>query len=123
MFSKDLAAELSQAAVTLAWPSMKVYTCVLFLACAVVSAAQRRGTVLDEVPGSELGPVYELQVFISPGLNYDDRGTIERDLNVSGIIGSSKEVYYEWETFDGWYNNPAHPEWGGTGKRYLALNL
>lgn len=20
---------------------------------------------------------------------------------------------YEWESYDGWYNNPAHPEWGG----------
>lgn len=24
--------------------------------------------------------------------------------------------YYEWEGYDGWYNNPAHPEWGGAGE-------
>jgi len=22
---------------------------------------------------------------------------------------------YEYESYDGWYNNPAHPEWGGAG--------
>ena len=26
------------------------------------------------------------------------------------------EENYEWEGYDGWYNNPAHPEWGGAGK-------
>ena len=24
---------------------------------------------------------------------------------------------FEWEGYDGWYNNPAHPDWGGAGKR------
>lgn len=23
---------------------------------------------------------------------------------------------FEWEGYDGWYNNPAHPDWGGAGK-------
>lgn len=23
----------------------------------------------------------------------------------------------EWEGYDGWYNNLAHPDWGGAGKR------
>lgn len=23
--------------------------------------------------------------------------------------------YFEWEGYDGWYNNPAHPDWGGAG--------
>lgn len=26
------------------------------------------------------------------------------------------QVNYEWEGYDGWYNNPAHPEWGGAGE-------
>lgn len=26
----------------------------------------------------------------------------------------------EWEGYDGWYNNPAHPEWGGAGKSLAA---
>ena len=24
-------------------------------------------------------------------------------------------IDYEWEGYDGWYNNPAHPDWGGAG--------
>ena len=24
---------------------------------------------------------------------------------------------YEYESYDGWYNNPAHPDWGGAGRR------
>ena len=27
-----------------------------------------------------------------------------------------EEENYEWEGYDGWYNNPAHPEWGGAGE-------
>ena len=23
---------------------------------------------------------------------------------------------FEWEGYDGWYNNPAHPDWGGAGR-------
>ena len=96
---------------------MKMYsTYLLLLACAAACTAQRRGTVLDEVPGSELGPVYKLQRSIQEDLNLADQDTIKRDLNVSGIIGANEEISYEWETFDGWYNNPAHPEWGGAGK-------
>ena len=25
-------------------------------------------------------------------------------------------LHFEWEGYDGWYNNPAHPDWGGAGK-------
>ena len=32
----------------------------------------------------------------------------------------SDEEYYEWEGFDGWFNNPAHPDWGGAGNISLA---
>ena len=28
------------------------------------------------------------------------------------------ETYFEWEGYDGWYNNPAHPDWGGAGNNY-----
>ena len=26
------------------------------------------------------------------------------------------QFYYEWEGYDGWYNNPSHPDWGGAGE-------
>lgn len=97
--------------------NFKMYgTYLLLLACAAACTAQRSGTVLDEVPGSELGPVYMLQRSIREDLNLPDQDAIKRDLNVSGIIAANEEISYEWETFDGWYNNPAHPEWGGAGK-------
>ena len=25
---------------------------------------------------------------------------------------------FEWEGYDGWYNNPAHPDWGGAGTTF-----
>ena len=28
---------------------------------------------------------------------------------------NSKNLYFEWEGYDGWYNNPTHPDWGGAG--------
>ncbi len=33
-----------------------------------------------------------------------------------GSDSSPYQVNYEWEGYDGWYNNPAHPEWGGAGE-------
>ena len=30
-------------------------------------------------------------------------------------LGSRNNTYFEWEGYDGWYNNPAHPDWGGAG--------
>ena len=29
--------------------------------------------------------------------------------------GLPAEPGYEWEGYDGWFNNPAHPDWGGAG--------
>ena len=34
-----------------------------------------------------------------------------------------EEPGYEWEGYDGWYNNPAHPDWGGAGNVYNFLQL
>ena len=31
------------------------------------------------------------------------------------LMNEHEEVGYEWEGYDGWYNNPAHPDWGGAG--------
>ena len=91
-------------------------TCLLLLACAAVSLAQKRGTILGDVPGPQLGPRYELQTFIPEDLNIAYRNAITTRINASGVIGAGTEVHYEWENYDGWYNNPAHPEWGGAGE-------
>ena len=28
---------------------------------------------------------------------------------------------FEWEGYDGWYNNPAHPDWGGAGTTFILV--
>lgn len=96
---------------------MAVKFCLLLLACATVGLAQ----ILGNVPGPQLGPVYELDKFIPVNLNQVDRMNLARELNISGVVrypnpGEEPIVHYEWEGYDGWYNNPAHPEWGGAGK-------
>ena len=35
-------------------------------------------------------------------------------------IGIFESVHREYEGYDGWYNNQAHPDWGGAG-RYSNL--
>ena len=93
---------------------MALKICLLLLACATVGLAQ----ILGSVPGPELGPIYTLQTII-PNVNEDDRMAIVNRLNLSAVIGvENPEVHYEWEGYDGWYNNPAHPEWGGAGEFY-----
>lgn len=52
-----------------------------------------------------LGPVYELQDAV-----------IDTDPSVVPPFPFSEQENYEWEGYDGWFNNPAHPEWGGAGE-------
>jgi len=46
--------------------------------------------------------------------NTASRTQIEAESGLPNAI--HQEEYYEWEGYDGWYNNPAHPEWGGAGE-------
>ena len=71
----------------------------LLVACAASALAQ-------------LGPVYELtpDPLVDSDINEADQSKILRRLNFSEV------EYYEWEGYDGWFNNQAHPEWGGSGK-------
>ena len=80
-----------------------VLTGLLVIACAACTLAQ-------------LGPVYTLQANI-PG--QPDNSEDQRAMNLTGerpFTFFSDQQYYEWEGYDGWFNNPAHPEWGGAGK-------
>lgn len=96
---------------------MALKICLLVLACATVGLAQ----ILGSVPGPELGPIYTLQTFIDPNLNADNRTAIMNRINLRDSIQVAEpELHYEWENYDGWYNNPAHPEWGGAGKLHCA---
>ena len=76
---------------------------LLVLACAACLASA-------QVPGDRLGPTYTLQTVITVN-NTGDR--MRANINTSRL--NFDETHYEWENYDGWYNNPAHPEWGGAG--------
>ncbi len=80
---------------------------------AAIATAQSAGA------GVTLGPTYTLQNTITVD-NFADR----QDKNFSRSEATiddafSRVQFYEWEGYDGWFNNPAHPEWGGAGK-YMA---
>ena len=85
-----------------------VKICLLLLALTSISMAY---TGYD---GSLSEPVYTLQTMInvSPS-NADNRTSIQSEI---GIVFNADETHYEWENYDGWFNNPAHPDWGGAGK-------
>jgi hypothetical protein len=87
---------------------------VALLLALLVAAAQA------QLPGAgvRLGPTYTLQNYITVD-NSADRNT----KNFSRTTANAAQVfshveYFEWESYDGWFNNPAHPEWGGAGKPY-----
>ena len=98
---------------------MPLKICLVLLACATVGLAQ----ILGSVPGPELGPVYTLTPGLFTGLdNSEDRTNITDRINLRATINIERpEVHYEWENYDGWYNNPAHPEWGGAGECFPTL--
>ena len=76
----------------------------LLLILAAFSAAQ--------TAGRNLGPTYMLNITITV-----DNSADRQVKNFSATAGTFSDVpYYEWESYDGWFNNPAHPEWGGAGK-------
>ena len=69
-----------------------------------------------QVPGDQLGPTYTLQTRIQIN-NIVDRNNVTRRIsNENTLKLNYNETHYEWENYDGWFNNPAHPEWGGAGK-------
>lgn len=90
-----------------------MYAGLLLLALVCMASAQS-----FQPPGSELGPTYTLQTKITtiPN-NVYDRMVIENRTSGYGMYSMNyDETHYEWENYDGWFNNPAHPEWGGAGK-------
>lgn len=83
----------------------------LLQACLLLAAS---ACVLAQSSGQNLGPTYNLNP--DPPINIDnemDQMAIYARFNNFSDVG-----YYEWEGYDGWYNNPAHPEWGGAGKSF-----
>ena len=78
---------------------------VLIVACAAVAHA------FNGYTGPLSEPLYTLQKDIP--IN----NTVYVNEVADPLIESiSERIYFEWEGYDGWYNNPAHPEWGGAGE-------
>ena len=84
-------------------------TCILVLAFAACTLA--------------LGPVYQLAESANIGAtltvnNEADQSAKNLTTDPAGRHYQffSDVEYYEWQGYDGWFNNPAHPEWGGAGK-------
>ena len=88
-----------------------MYAGLLLLAFVCTASAQSYSP-----PGSELGPTYTLQTRIQINNTADRYGVTRRISNNDALDLNYNETHYEWENYDGWFNNPAHPEWGGAGK-------
>ena len=46
--------------------------------------------------------------------NSEDRQTVLDNVRLNESL--SETHYYEWQGYDGWFNNPSHPDWGGAGE-------
>ena len=85
---------------------MPLKACVFLLTCAAVAHG------FNGYTGPLSEPLYTLQTNIA----VDNAADVEQiAMPLVGNISTSN-VYHEWEGYDGWYNNPAHPEWGGAGE-------
>lgn len=74
--------------------------------------------VTGQGAGVNLGPTYTLQNFIQVDNSMDRQVKNFSATRERATAAFSEVEYFEWETYDGWFNNPAHPEWGGAGKPY-----
>lgn len=71
--------------------------------------------------GVNLGPTYQLVNYIQlQDTNFEDRQAT--NFSENPLLHFSRTEYFEWESYDGWFNNPAHPEWGGAGKPYSSCS-
>ena len=43
--------------------------------------------------------------------------------NLSAVWELVVETHYEAEGYDGWYNNRAHPDWGGAGMLSIPIHV
>ena len=90
---------------------MAIKACLLVLAFASAAMAQGYTGPLSE-------PLYTLENYITlPTNNTADRDAVETNV---GLVFNN-ETHYEWEGYDGWFNNPSHPDWGGAGKLPRSL--
>ena len=90
--------------------------CVLLLAFAAIAAAQPpyectddNRIEFDDITSTTYPDGFERRLLT------DARCSFHPDEDTEGE--RHYQEYYEWEGYDGWYNNPAHPDWGGAGEQ------
>lgn len=92
----------------------------VLLQATLLALLMAAATAVYNGPGVNLGPTYTLQNYISVD-NSKDRQAKIKNFSMNGKEYFSEVEYFEWQGYDGWFNNPAHPEWGGAGKPYKLI--
>ena len=96
---------------------MKV--CVLLLAFAAFAAAQPPYECENDGSPNSVIEFEDITAAAYPDA-YERRLLTETRCSFHPVADEEDErhyqEYYEWEGYDGWYNNPAHPDWGGAGE-------
>ena len=91
--------------------------CVLLLALAAIAAAQEQCAdtriTFEDITDTAYPDLLER------GLLRDARCSFHPEPDEEGERHYLFD--YEWEGYDGWYNNPSHPDWGGAGQLLHCL--
>ena len=101
-----------------------VKACLLVLACASAAMAQGDTSLGKSYTGPLTEPLYTLNANLNETLmrnNTADRQNINDKIRFNESL--SAQIYFEWQGYDGWFNNPAHPDWGGAGKLHIILSV
>lgn len=84
---------------------------ILLLAFATIAAAQ---VSCPNDPLISFDDIEQYSDMTERDLLRDARCSFHPEINEEGR--RDYLFYYEWEGYDGWYNNPSHPDWGGAGE-------
>ncbi len=102
-----------------------VKACLLVLACASAAMAQGDTSLGRSYTGSLSEPLYTLNTNLTNTVLVQNNDADRRKINDFIRLNESlsEEIHFEWQGYDGWFNNPAHPDWGGAGKLHIILSV
>ena len=87
---------------------------ILLLALAAIAAAQDNQCTDTRITFDDLNMTDSAYPEFERGLLRDARCSFHPEPDEEGERHYLFD--YEWEGYDGWYNNPSHPDWGGAGE-------
>ena len=85
--------------------------CAVLLTTTAYAADEENFLIEVKINASEFTPARNISLYFAEEGSYLST-TCSLYTFVCCISGE-----YEYESYDGWYNNPAHPDWGGAGRR------